>query len=109
MVIEAQDNSYIDSLKLVLKTQKNDTNKVNTLNELAWEFGLIDLKKARNYCNTSIQLASKLNFFKGRSSAYNTLGNISSDEAKNDEALKYYLLSLRDKKKVQYEKENSTV
>ena len=108
-ITRAQKNPYVDSLLLALKTQKNDTNKVNTLNELAWEFGIIDLKKARNYCNSSIKLAGKLNFFKGRSSAYNTLGNISSDEVKNDEALKYYLLSIKDKEKVKDEKGIATV
>lgn len=108
-ILRAQDNPIIDSLNFVLKTQKNDTNKVNTLNELAWEFSFVDLKKARSYCKLSIELAGKLKFYRGRSSAYNTLGNISSDEAKNDDALKYYLLSIQDKEKVHDEKGIATV
>src|ERR1035437_10303654 len=77
---KGQDSRYVDSLKNILKTQKEDTNKILLLNDIAWEYSSTDLKKARNYCNTSIELATKIKYIKGRSSAYNTLGNIASDE-----------------------------
>ncbi len=108
-LLEAQESLYVDSLVNVLKTQKSDTNKVLLLNEIAWEYSSTDLKKARNYCNTSVELATGLKYIKGRSSAYNTLGNIASDEGKTDEALKFYLLSLQDKEFLKDRKGMATV
>ncbi|MEO6884305.1 MAG: sensor histidine kinase [Bacteroidia bacterium] len=106
---KAQTNSYPDSLLSVLKTSKEDSEKVKTLNELAWEYSSSDLKKARAYGKNSVDLATKLNFYKGRSSAYNTLGNVASDEGKNDEALGFYLLSLKDKETIKDKKGIATV
>ncbi|MGZ3862561.1 MAG: ATP-binding protein [Bacteroidia bacterium] len=106
--VKAQ-NLYADSLVRSLKTSREDSEKVKTLNELAWEFSSTDLKRAAGYCNQSIILATKLNYFKGRSSAYNTLGNIASDEGKLNDALKAYRLALKDKETINDKKGIATI
>jgi signal transduction histidine kinase len=108
-VAVGQTNALIDSLDAVLKIQKEDSNKVKTLNELAWEYSSVNLKKGEAYCRTSIALATHLNFIRGRSSAYNTLGNITSDEGDNKEALSFYLLAAKDKEFIKDEKGAATI
>ena len=51
----------IDSLKKVLKVQKDDTNKVNTLSSLTWELYLLDkYEEELPYINEGIALAEKV-------------------------------------------------
>ncbi len=62
----------IDSLLRVLKTQKEDTAKANTLFELtrAYLFELNDNKKVGEYGTQQLQLSLKLNFKKGIAYGY---------------------------------------
>jgi len=54
-------NNTIDSLQKVLKTQKEDTNKVNTLNELCNELRFInDFKNSLQCAEEAISLAENL-------------------------------------------------
>jgi signal transduction histidine kinase len=105
----SQTTAYVDSLETELKSQKADTNRVKTLNELAWEYSSVNLSKAKQYALQSVELAGSLKFYKGRSSALNTLGNISSDQANNKEALNFYLRSLKDKEVIGDQKGAATV
>jgi hypothetical protein len=52
----------IDSLLSVLAGQKSDSNKVNTLNEISWEYYAngYDGKKAVEYANEALLLAQSL-------------------------------------------------
>ena len=71
----AQRDRQTDSLLQVLKTQKEDTFKVNTLNELSKRFsikGNYDL--SNKYAEDAISLAGKLNFKKGLILPYTCLG-----------------------------------
>jgi signal transduction histidine kinase len=61
------------------------------------------------YGNATVDLACRLNDIRGRSSAYNTLGNIYSDEGNNAEALRCYQLSVKDKEDIKDEKGAATV
>ena len=88
----------IDSLLVVLKTAKEDTNKVNTLNLLSYKFydnAKGDRDTSIYYAKNALQLAQKLNFQKGMGVAhrrigasYNLLGNF-------PETLKNYLEALK--------------
>jgi len=108
-LLTAQVSPVVDSLNASLRLEKNDTEKVKTLNELAWEYSSLDLAKGAAYCQTSIALATQLHFLKGRGSAYNTLGNIHSDQGNNKEALNDYLLALKDKEAIKDEKGIATI
>ncbi|MFI5150473.1 MAG: tetratricopeptide repeat protein [Bacteroidia bacterium] len=107
--ITAQRNALTDSMESVLKTQSADTSKVKTLNELAWEYSSLDLKKGKEYARQSIAISTRLQYIKGRSSAYNTLGNICSDLGDNKEALTNYFLALKDKQTTKDKKGEATV
>src|SRR5687768_11888763 len=69
-------NNIIDSLKKVLKTQKEDTNKVNTLNELLqnqfqfFQDAGTDVKHLMHYATEALYLSEKTNFKKGKGDAY---------------------------------------
>jgi tetratricopeptide (TPR) repeat protein len=66
----ATDLLNIDSLKKVLQTEKEDTNKVNMLNEVSEKFlSINDYKNAMRYANEALALAGKFNFKKGKADA----------------------------------------
>ncbi len=70
-------NNQIDSLYKLLHTDKEDTNKVNHLNKLCWEYRLTgNYDTAIYYGNASLQLAKQLYFQKGIATAYNNIGII---------------------------------
>jgi tetratricopeptide (TPR) repeat protein len=88
----------IDSLAKDLQTQKEDTNKVNTLNELAYEFTYnADSQKSFRFANQAISLAEKINYKKGKALAFFRLGisygwhnNIAEADKNFNTALKLY-------------------
>lgn len=63
--------SKIDSLLQVLKTSKEDTNKVNTLNALGRETrNTGDYEVSREYSREALLLSEKINFEKGKIAIY---------------------------------------
>ncbi len=72
--ISAQ-NRVVDSLKQVLQTEKEDTNKVNTLNALSSKLWAISKYDTSIICSTDARkLAEKLNFKTGLAAAFSNLG-----------------------------------
>ncbi len=91
----AQQNK-IDSLLTVLKTAKEDTNKVHTLNKLSyklWQTG--GYEQALQYSNNALALAQKIDFKKGKCRAFNNLGLVYADQGNYDDALKNYFATLK--------------
>jgi len=86
----------IDSLNRVLKTEKEDTNKINTLNALAFE-----LQQASNFsnslanANSAMALAKTLSFQKGVGDAYNNLGVVYWNQGNYTEGLKSLSAALK--------------
>jgi len=99
----AQDDLKGDSLLKVLKSQKDDTGKVNTLNALSKLFLLAkNLPDAKKYAEDALSLAEKKGFKKGITNAnvcfgniYNHQGNSYYNEENYSEALKSYLSALK--------------
>ena len=85
---KAQKN-YIDSLKALLVNAK-DTNRVNVLNQLAKAFWYVDPLMTIQYAGEALELAKKINFTKGITSAYNNTGVGFYQQNKYDEALTWY-------------------
>lgn len=97
----AQQN-VIDSLQAVLKTAKEDTNKVNTLNKLSWELTNIgDYEKAILQANKAKDLATTLHFKKGIANAYSKIGVVNDNQGNYPEALKNYFVALRINKELE--------
>src|SRR5258706_1621773 len=84
-------NRAIDSLLIVLETAKDDTGRVNCLNELAWQLSLLgDNEQSLNYGKAGLALAESLHYKIGISKASNTIGNYHSKKGNYPEAIKYF-------------------
>jgi len=87
----AQNQPKIDSLLIVLKTAKEDTNKVKALNDLSQQLrGTGDFDSAKKYSGTALLLSEKLNFKPGKILAFNGLGIISREQGNYADALKNF-------------------
>lgn len=87
-------NKTIDSLKQVLSTQKEDTNKVNTLLNTRRAFTQInDYTHGLQYANEALSLAKKINSEKKQASAYGSIGLLYLDQKKYTEARENILKS----------------
>jgi tetratricopeptide (TPR) repeat protein len=91
----AYTQNNIDSLRKVLETQKEDTNRVNTLNWLAGSYVLMDDRKnGMEYADQALFLSKKIDFKKGKGEAYNNIGFIYMLERNFDDAHKNARLAL---------------
>jgi tetratricopeptide (TPR) repeat protein len=65
----------VDSLEKDLQTRKEDTNKVNTLNELAYEFTVYaDSQKSFQFAKQAIVLSERINYKQGKALAFFRIG-----------------------------------
>lgn len=86
----------IDSLENLLKTDKEDTNKVNHLNQLGGRYGEVQLlEKDSVYSFGAVELAKKLNYQTGLAKAYNNLGIINLLHSNYSTALDYFSKALQ--------------
>ncbi|HXI00224.1 MAG TPA: ATP-binding protein [Sphingobacteriaceae bacterium] len=65
LVVNAQQK-FIDSLENELSTSSSDTNKINTLNLLAFTLRMSDSIKAKSLRNEAFILSNKFNYTKGK-------------------------------------------
>jgi signal transduction histidine kinase len=100
-VLYAQNNT-LDSLIKVLQTQKEDTNKVNTLNKLSEALAVFIFlrdsgiyKPALDYAETAFSLAEKINFKKGKAIAYQNFAIIFLYQKDFTKALKNFLIAIK--------------
>jgi signal transduction histidine kinase len=92
----AQQDKIADSLLNVIKIQKEDTNKVNTLNRLSNRFSQRkEYELSDKYAKDAISLAEKLNFKKGFIPAYGNLGYNNQQRGNDKEAIENYRTSLK--------------
>ena len=89
--LQAQ-TAKIDSLKKVLHSCADDSNKVNILNRLC--YALRDDSTCLLYFDESIQLATKLKFMPGIINAFNHIGLYYKNRGDFKKALEYHSLSL---------------
>lgn len=94
----AQDLN-IDSCLRVLKTLKEDTNKVILLNKIAWNIAYTNLRQGLDYSKQSYDLARRLNYEREYPRICNTMGAIYADMAEVPLALDQYLEGLKFAKK----------
>jgi len=88
--------SRIDSLHSLLKNNKEDTNKVIHLNKLSIEYRTIgSYDSALHYGTTSLQLAQKINYKKGITASYGSIGSAYLAQADYPKALDYYFRALK--------------
>ncbi|HWY13159.1 MAG TPA: tetratricopeptide repeat protein [Bacteroidia bacterium] len=93
---EAQaQNRKTDSLVQLLKTQKEDTNRINTLIQISRAIRKADPVGAMNYISEGLTLSEKLGSKKGIVKFNTIKGNVYSVTGKNDSALICYNLALK--------------
>ena len=91
---KAQDYKTIDSLQQKLNSGLTDSNAVNILNKLFWEYKNVYPDTARNYIKKAISLSKAIDYQYGLARAYNNYGNLFSNLSKYDSAFYYYFKSL---------------
>jgi len=90
-----QNNAAIDSLENVLRTAKEDTAKVNLLNEISTKYGKIgEYKMAMQYADSALDLAKTLDYEKGIAFSHKYIGNCYDIQGKGSKALEHFLASL---------------
>ncbi len=95
------DSLQIDSLKKVLLTQKEDTNKVNTLNELSYELMRgNDVNTAIQNADKALSIANKIGYKKGQANALIYLSEIEGFKSNYDQGLKYANAALQLSKEI---------
>lgn len=97
-------NRFIDSLENELKTE-NISKKIVLYDELAWQLRHNNSKKAIQYAQEGLKIATKEYEFK-KVGFYNTLGLISASKSDTAKAVKYYKKSIAISKKLG--KQNTT-
>ena len=92
----------VDSLLNVISTAGEDSNKVNTYNQLAKEilFTTGEYDKAIEYAIKGAEVAHKIEFKKGEALAYNITGAAYMFQGKYTEALANYNISLQIKESI---------
>ena len=88
-------NIPIDSILALLKNDKEDTNKVNRLNDLAWELKSSNPDTAIVIGSHSLQLAEKLSWKKGIANSLGHLGVYYRLKSNYPKALDYYFQALK--------------
>jgi len=94
-ILFSQNKAIVDSLKNELKLAKEDTNKVNILNNLSFSLYLDGTKEGIRYGNAALKLATKLKWNKGIGDAHNSLGVCARTEANYSEALTHFYKALK--------------
>jgi serine phosphatase RsbU (regulator of sigma subunit)/tetratricopeptide (TPR) repeat protein len=91
----------VDSLCAVLKTEKDDTNKVNTLNLLSLTFDKREnYDTSLIYATHALALAQKLGFKKGMGTAFRNIGVGYMDKGMYTQAMDYALKAITLEKEI---------
>ena len=86
----AQSRKKVDSLLLIVNKHATDSVEVNALDDLSSEYENGDLVISLRYAKEALELAQKIDYKLGILRAWNQTGNVLSNCAQYDEALKYY-------------------
>ena len=88
------NNIKIDSLKNKIKKAEEDSNKVNSINNLARIVQRSEPGKAFDYATQSLSLAEKIDFKPGIADAFQLLGTVKYNSGDYKKALEFYLKAI---------------
>lgn len=86
--LSAQNRLMVDSLYHLLKVEKNDTQKVNIYNQLAWEYRNSDIHLTDSFSTLAIERAERTRYCRGVGSGYINRSFVYRNAGKYDEAIK---------------------
>lgn len=92
--VPSGQNNKIDSLLSLLKTDKEDTNKVNRLSDLAWEHMYQNPDTSILLSEEALLMAEKIKFEFGIGKACNNLGVFNTFKGDYAKALEHYFRAL---------------
>ncbi|MGM0497160.1 MAG: tetratricopeptide repeat-containing sensor histidine kinase [Bacteroidota bacterium] len=90
LLAQNSESGKVDSLIKELKHSSSDTTKVNLLAKLSWELRKQYPDSAKEFANKGIDLASKINYPKGKGEIYKNLGSLFWNHSQYDSALMRY-------------------
>ena len=103
-------STVIDSLKTILKTQKEDTGKVNNLIALCTAYNGIDsIQQVVDYGSRALALANKINYPKGIALSCLTLARVYMKQGDYSKSLTYYKNSLSEYTSLQDKNHEATI
>ena len=85
----------VDSLKLLLNNEKNDSSKVIRFTDVSWEYLYLNLESALVYANGGIELSNKINNILCQSKAISQRGNVHYYNGHLDLAIEDYIAGLK--------------
>jgi tetratricopeptide (TPR) repeat protein len=88
-------NKSIDSLKLLLKIAREDTNKCILLEKICYKVRSTSPIEALNYANEQLKLARELGYKKNEGSALASIGRFYFQEGNYNKALFYFMECLK--------------
>jgi len=93
---QSKTNGTIDSLLIILKFSREDTNRVNTLNRLVYQHLVLNnLDIAKEYAKSSIQLAGILGFKKGKARGHYLSGLIGIKKGNYDTSILHFRSAIK--------------
>ncbi|MCF8237878.1 MAG: tetratricopeptide repeat protein [Saprospiraceae bacterium] len=87
-------NPLLDSLLLELDKPLDDTTRVLTLAEAAWELKIEDPNRARHLLQDAICLTQEIGYLRGEATAFNYFGVLETIHDRNADAIRYYTYAL---------------
>lgn len=100
----AASPSATDSLESIVLTAKSDTAKVDALSDISRNYLNSDIRKAEEYANKALILATSLKYSSGIALALDDLGLLAEHKGDYKKALSLYLSSLRIREKLKVNK-----
>lgn len=91
LLSSAKAQSVADSLKNLLSSSKEDTNKVNVLIHLSDEYRSSNINTSLEYANQSLKLSEQLNFDRGMVTSNNAIGIANYFMGNYPQALEHYI------------------
>lgn len=98
----AKDSKLIDSLEAKLQIAEGDTDHVNLLEELAWEYRTFNTEKTLLYGEQGVELAKQLGFLRGEANCWSRIGNAYELTGEFSKAISAYSEALSLDQKMEY-------
>jgi len=92
--LNAQDQKYIDSLKLCLDQKMPDTARINLLNKIAGDIYFVNPDQIPEFAQKALELSQNLNYQQGLAEAYNNYGIYYRSKGIYDLSIDYFFNSL---------------
>ena len=90
-----EGQTKIDSLLIKIISSKDDTNKVNLLSDLSFNYSRINPEEGINYANQGLELVKKIKWKLGESKIYNSFGALYYSKSDYPKSLEYCLKALK--------------